>query len=81
MTPADATLIAEQIRNLHDKLDTTASILTDGQKRIEKQTTDTNGRVTAIERWKDRMTGAWIVLSFAGPVVTGLIIVYASPHV
>ena len=42
--------------------------------RIETQAVKTNGRVTAIEAWRQRMFGAWVVISFAGPVITGLVI-------
>lgn len=42
--------------------------------KIETQTTITNGRVTTLEAWKNRATGAWFGVSIFGPIITGLII-------
>lgn len=42
--------------------------------RIEAKVDKTNGRVTSLELWKAKMIGAWVVVSFAGPVITGLVI-------
>lgn len=41
---------------------------------ILEQTTRTNGRVDRLESWRDKMTGAWLVLTFVSPVVAGLIV-------
>lgn len=39
---------------------------------VKEQAKITNGRVTNLERWKDRITGAWMSVSLLGPVITGL---------
>jgi hypothetical protein len=41
---------------------------------ILEQTTRTNGRVDRLESWRDKMTGAWLVLTFVSPVIAGLIV-------
>jgi hypothetical protein len=46
--------------------------------RIEQKVDKTNGRVTAIELWRARVQGAWFVMSFAGPILTALLIKYVS---
>lgn len=60
-------LLAQTVGQMDTKLDT-----------IQAAVLKTNGRVDRLESWRDRMTGAWIVLSFAGPVVTGLVVALAS---
>ena len=50
-----------------DALDTTA-------RQILDQTKLTNGRVDRLESWRDKMTGAWLVVTFVSPVVGGLIV-------
>ena len=42
--------------------------------KILEQTTATNGRVDRLESWRDRMTGAWLVVTFLSPVVAGLVV-------
>lgn len=42
--------------------------------RIEQKVDKTNGRVTTLEAWKSKIVGAWFVVSFAGPVITGLVL-------
>ena len=42
--------------------------------RIEKQTTDTNGRVSALEKWKDRAGGAVITIVILVPLLTALLV-------
>ena len=41
---------------------------------ILEQTTRTNGRVDRLESWRDKITGAWLVLTFVSPVIAGLIV-------
>lgn len=45
---------------------------------ILEQTRLTNGRVDKLESWRDKMTGAWVVVSLVSPVVAGLIVSYLS---
>jgi|CXWL01.1.fsa_nt_gi nitrate reductase NapE component len=47
-----------------------ATIMADN-KQILKQTTETNGRVTDLEQWKNKAIGAIIALSFVSG--TGLV--------
>lgn len=47
-------------------------IRTDG-KAMKAQVTLTNGRVTALEAWRHRITGALIVISAGMPALTFLI--------
>jgi hypothetical protein len=42
--------------------------------KVLEQTILTNGRVDRLESWRDRMTGAWLVVTFLSPVVAGLIV-------
>ena len=43
----------------------------DTLKRIESQTTKTNGRVSALEGWRSVLLGAWFVtFVFVIPVIT-----------
>ena len=48
--------------------------------KILEQTTATNGRVDKLEAWRDRMTGAWLVVTFLSPVVAGLIVGLVLGH-
>lgn len=61
---------AVDIARLESKLDS----LIQQASKIETQTTITNGRVTTLEAWKNRATGAWLGVSIFGPIITGLII-------
>lgn len=45
---------------------------------ILEQTRLTNGRVDKLESWRDKMTGAWVVVSLVSPVIAGLIVSYLS---
>lgn len=42
--------------------------------RIETKVDKTNGRVTTLELWKAKITGAWFVASLAGPVITAVVV-------
>lgn len=48
--------------------------ITNSVDKILDQTTRTNGRVDRLESWRDKMTGAWLVLTFVSPVIAGLIV-------
>jgi hypothetical protein len=50
-----------------DALDGTA-------QKILDQTKLTNGRVDRLESWRDKMTGAWLVVTFVSPVIGGLVV-------
>jgi hypothetical protein len=39
---------------------------------ILKQTTLTNGRVSALEGWRNRLRGVWLALVIVGAIVTSI---------
>lgn len=41
---------------------------------VVTQTLKTNGRVDSLEAWRDKVKGAYILLSVFGPIVTGLVV-------
>lgn len=67
MSDNDNELLAQRLEHLDEKL---------GQ--ILEQTKKTNGRVDKLESWRDKMTGAWVVVSIISPVIAGLIVSYLS---
>lgn len=67
MTSNDNELLAQRLDHLDEKL---------GQ--ILDQTKKTNGRVDKLESWRDKMTGAWVVVSIISPIIAGLIVSYLS---
>lgn len=67
MTTNETDLLAQRLDHLDEKL---------GQ--ILEQTKKTNGRVDHLESWRDKMTGAWVVVSIISPVIAGLIVSYLS---
>jgi hypothetical protein len=40
--------------------------------QVLEQAKRTNGRVDDLERWRDRISGAWLILTLVSPVVAGL---------
>ena len=63
-----------------DVLATRLSHINSAVDKILEQTTATNGRVDKLEAWRDRMTGAWLVVTFLSPVVAGLIVGLVLGH-
>lgn len=47
---------------------------------ILEQTTRTNGRVDRLESWRDKMTGAWLVVTFLSPIIAGLVVGVVLGH-
>lgn len=64
MTPAQIAAIIARLDAVDEKLD----LLVAEQSSIKAQTTTTNGRVTALEKWQARLTGL-----VAGAFAVGLI--------
>lgn len=56
------------------RLETKLDALISQASKIETQTTITNGRVTSLEAWRNKALGAWFIVSFFGPIITGLVI-------
>lgn len=67
MSDNDNELLAQRLDHLDEKL---------GQ--ILDQTKKTNGRVDKLESWRDKMTGAWVVVSIISPIIAGIIVSYLS---
>jgi len=63
MTPHDNELLAQRLDQMEKKLD---EILT--------QAKQTNGRVTDLEKFRERVMGALIPLTILSPIATGLIV-------
>ena len=42
--------------------------------KVLVQAQRTNGRVDALEQWRDRLTGAWLIVTLISPVVAGLVV-------
>ena len=53
---------------LQERLDKISSTL----DQVLEQAKRTNGRVDDLERWRDRLSGAWLILTLVSPVVAGL---------
>lgn len=47
---------------------------------ILEQTKKTNGRVDRLESWRDKMTGAWLVVTFLSPIIAGLTVGFILGH-
>jgi hypothetical protein len=58
----------------HDVLEHRLDAIDDKLGGLTEQIVKQNGRVDRLESWRDRMTGAWIVVTFASPVIAGLIV-------
>lgn len=69
MTANETDLLAQRLDQLDIKLG-----------EILEQTKRTNGRVDKLESWRDKMTGAWVVVSLVSPLIAGLIVSYLSSH-
>lgn len=56
------------LENLGTKLDEHAEV----HSQILEQTTATNGKVASIQKWRERMNGAVLVIVFLLPTLIGL---------
>lgn len=65
MTAAETAIIEHRLNDLDEKL-----------TRILEQTTKTNGRVSSLEGWRNRVQGALVPIAVLSPVLTGLIVSY-----
>lgn len=63
MTTKETDLLAQRLDQVDEKLDA-----------ILKQAKETNGRVTDLERFRERVMGALIPLTILSPIATGLIV-------
>jgi hypothetical protein len=53
---------------LQERLDQIANTL----DQVLEQAKRTNGRVDELEKWRDRLSGAWLILTLVSPIVAGL---------
>ena len=53
---------------LQERLDQIANTL----DQVLEQAKRTNGRVDDLEKWRDRLSGAWLILTLVSPIVAGL---------
>lgn len=63
MTTKETDLLAQRLDQVDEKLDA-----------ILKQAKETNGRVTDLEKFRERVMGALIPLTILSPIATGLIV-------
>lgn len=64
----------------HDVLQHKLEALDSKLGEILEQTTRTNGRVDRLESWRDKMTGAWLVVTFLSPIIAGLTVGFILGH-
>lgn len=62
------------------RLDERTSGIASDVAEIKTQTTETNGRVRELERWRAWMTGALAALGLFSPIASGLIVAYLVQH-
>lgn len=63
------TNMSNAMDNITNKLDEHAEVHT----QILEQTTATNGKVASIQKWRERMNGAVVVIVFLIPTLIGFI--------
>jgi hypothetical protein len=68
-----------EIANLLIRIDERQVNMAADLEEVKKQTTATNGRVTSLESWRNRLKGAWAVLTIVG-VLLGSLFGYAIKH-
>jgi hypothetical protein len=68
-----------EIANLLIRIDERQANMATDLEEVKKQTTATNGRVTSLESWRNRLKGAWAVLTMVG-VLLGSLAGYAIKH-
>jgi hypothetical protein len=69
MSPHDESPIALSLARLEVRLENIA----EDTGEIKTQVQKTNGRVTALEGWRSKMTGALAALAVLGPIISGVV--------
>lgn len=67
MTANDNELLRQRLDQVDEKLD-----------QILAQAKETNGRVTELEKFRERVMGAMIPLAVLAPIASGLIVSFLS---
>jgi hypothetical protein len=65
---------AAELRAIRREIHSAITDLSEGQARIEKQTTATNGRVQSLELSRSKMYGVIATVGFFGPVFTAILV-------
>lgn len=74
MTPSEVQTIALALRGLTGEVAALSKRFDDAEleaKALRDELTD-------VQRWRERMKGAWLVFTFAAPTVSALVVAYLT---